>query len=218
MNATFFARKALARRSAAPNLTGARAIAAAGVAGAMTWRLLMGTADNTMGGSYGAREFGPAEWAGARWRRHGGSRWTTFEIIAMILGFIVFWPIGLAILGYKVWQGRYGGPDLQTLAANKWQDARMMASNSSWSSSWGCGAMSRASRFYASSTGNAAFDEWRTAELARLDEERRKLDDAQREFAEYVDAIRRAKDREEFERFMAERRARPAGGGGSEAH
>jgi Protein of unknown function (DUF2852) len=168
----------------------------------------MGTADNAMGGSYGAREFGPSEWAGARWRR--GSRWTAFEIIAVILGFIVFWPIGLAILGYKFWQGRYGGPDLQTLATNKWQDARtMMSSNSSW----GCGSMRRASRFYASPTGNAAFDEWRTAELVRLDEERRKLDDAQREFAEYVDAIRRAKDREEFERFMAERRARPAGDG-----
>ena len=167
----------------------------------------MGTADNTMGGSYGAREFGPSEWAGARWRR--GSRWSAFEIIAMILGFVVFWPIGLAILGYKFWQSRYGGPDLQTLAADKWQDARaMMSSNSGWA----CGAARRASRFYAAPTGNAAFDEWRTAELARLDEERRKLDDAQREFAEYVDAIRRAKDREEFERFMAERRARPAGG------
>jgi hypothetical protein len=168
----------------------------------------MGTADNAFGGAYGAREFGPNEWANARWRR-GGSRWTAFEIIAMVLGFIVFWPIGLAILGYKLWQHRYGGPDLQTLATNKWQEARaMMGSNSSW----GCGAMKRASGFY-SASGNAAFDEWRTAELARLDEERRKLDQAQREFAEYVDAIRRAKDREEFERFMAERRARPAGGG-----
>ena len=58
-------------------------------------------------------------------------------------------------------------------------------------------------------TGNAAFNEWRTTELARLDEERRKLDEAQREFSEYVDAIRRAKDREEFDRFMAERRALP---------
>jgi hypothetical protein len=175
----------------------------------------MGTADNAMGGSYGAREFGPRDWAGARWRR-GGSRWTAFEIIAMVLGFIVFWPIGLAILGYKLWQSRFGGPDLQTLASNRWQDARaMMASNTSW----GCGgAMRRANRFYASSTGNAAFDDWRTAELVRLDEERRRLDDAQREFAEYVDAIRRAKDREEFERFMAERRARPAGNGGQEAH
>lgn len=29
------------------------------------------------------------------------------------------------------WQSRYGGPDLQTLANNKWQDARtMMSSNS----------------------------------------------------------------------------------------
>ena len=172
----------------------------------------MGTADNTMGGSYGAREFGPSEWAGAHWRRSGGSRWTAFEILAMVLGFIVFWPIGLAILGYKFWQRRNGGPDLQTLATNKWQDARtMMSGNSSW---WACGA----SRAYGAPTGNAAFNEWRTAELTRLDEERRKLDDAQREFAEYVDAIRRAKDREEFERFMAERRARPAGGGGSEAH
>ena len=171
----------------------------------------MGTADSAMGGSYGAREFGPSDWAGARWRR-GGSRWTGFEVIAMILGFVVFWPIGLAILGYKFWQNRYGGPDLQTLANNKWQDARaMMSSNSSWACG---GSMRRASRFYASPTGNAAFDDWRKAELARLDEERRKLDDAQREFAEYVDAIRRAKDRDEFERFMAERRTGPAGGAG----
>ena len=76
----------------------------------------MGTADNAMGGGYGAREFSPGEWANARWRRHGGSRWTAFEILAMVLGFIVFWPIGLAILGYMFWQRRYGGPDLQTLA------------------------------------------------------------------------------------------------------
>ena len=92
----------------------------------------MGTADNAMGGSYGAREFSPGDWTSARWRR--GSRWTAFEIIAMVLGFIVFWPIGLAVLGYKFWQSRYGGPDLQTLATNKWQDARtMMSSNSAWS-------------------------------------------------------------------------------------
>jgi Protein of unknown function (DUF2852) len=173
----------------------------------------MGTADNAFGGAYGAREFGPGEWANARWRR-SGSRWTAFEVIAMVLGFVVFWPIGLAILGYKFWQSRNGGPDLQTFAASKWQDARaMMGPNAAWGS-WGCGAMRRTGGFYSPSTGNAAFDEWRTAELARLDEERRKLDQAQREFGEYVDSLRRAKDREEFDRFMAERRARPANGGG----
>jgi hypothetical protein len=170
----------------------------------------MGTADKAWGGGYGAREFGPSDWANARWRRKGAG-WTGFEVVALVLGFIVFWPIGLAILGYKYWQGRSGGPDLQTFATERWQEARtMMSSNSSWSCG---GAMRRASRYYASATGNMAFDEWRTAELARLDEERRKLDDAQREFSEYVEAIRRAKDREEFDRFMAERRARPASGG-----
>ncbi len=160
----------------------------------------MGTADNTWGG-YGAREFRPSDWANARWRR-GGTRWTAFEIVAMVLGFIVFWPIGLAVLGYKLWQSRSGGPDLKTFVTDKFEGARAMASNPSF----GCGAMRRA-------TGNMAFDEWRAAELTRLVEERRKLDEAQREFAEYVDAIRRAKDREEFDRFMAERRARPASGG-----
>jgi len=173
--------------------------------------------NNAMGGAYGAREFGPGEWANAEWRRYA-SRWTPFEVIAMVLGFIVFWPIGLAILGYKFLQRRHGGPDLQTLAASKWQEARTaMTSNAAWGpwgSAWSCGRMSRrANRYYASPTGNAAFDEWRQAELARLDEERRKLDAAEREFAEYLEAIRRAKDREEFERFMAERRARSTNGG-----
>ena len=67
-------------------------------------------------------------------------------------------------------------------------------------------------RGYSSPSGNRAFDEWREAELARLEEERRKLEDAHREFAEFVENIRKAKDREEFERFMNERRNRPAAG------
>ena len=57
-------------------------------------------------------------------------------------------------------------------------------------------------------SGNTAFDEWREAELARLEEERRKLEAAHREFAEYLDNVRKAKDREEFQRFMNERRNR----------
>ena len=65
-------------------------------------------------------------------------------------------------------------------------------------------------RGYSSPSGNRAFDEWREAELARLEEERRKLEDAHREFAEFVENIRKAKDREEFDRFMNERRNRPA--------
>ena len=45
-----------------------------------------------------------------------------------------------------------------------------------------------------------------TKELARIEEERKKLETAQREFATYRDDLRRAKDREEFDRFMEQRR------------
>jgi hypothetical protein len=57
------------------------------------------------------------------------------------------------------------------------------------------------------SSGNAAFDDWRDAELARLDEERKKLDEMRREFDQHMRDLRMARDREEFDRFMASRQA-----------
>ena len=59
---------------------------------------------------------------------------------------------------------------------------------------------------FAQRTGNAAFDEWRKTEIERLEAERRKLEDAQREFAAFAEEARKSKDREEFERFMQTRR------------
>jgi hypothetical protein len=56
------------------------------------------------------------------------------------------------------------------------------------------------------SSGNAAFDEWRATELARLEEERQKLVAPEREFGDFMENLRRAKDREEFDRFMTARR------------
>lgn len=158
------------------------------------------------GGSNGSREFGAGDWACGpwRWRNYGASRWTLFEVVAMVLGFIVFWPIGLAILAFKIWQRKVGYVgDLQSAAGEKWREARSAMRGPAWQARRG---------FYAGSTGNAAFDEWKTAELARLEEERRRLQEASREFSEFVENIRRAKDREEFDRFMNERRNRPADG------
>jgi hypothetical protein len=56
------------------------------------------------------------------------------------------------------------------------------------------------------SSGNAAFDDYREETLRRLEEE-------QREFREFLDRLRKAKDKQEFDQFMAERRARPEGEG-----
>ena len=54
-------------------------------------------------------------------------------------------------------------------------------------------------------SGNAAFDAYKREQLKRLDEERRKLEDEQKAFRDFVEKVRRAKDQDEFDRFMAER-------------
>jgi hypothetical protein len=66
-------------------------------------------------------------------------------IALMVLGFIVFWPLGLILLGYMIWSGRMG-----------------CSRNRSHWSGW-----SRTAR----GTGNSAFDEYREQTLRRLEEE-----------------------------------------------
>jgi hypothetical protein len=140
-------------------------------------------------------------------RRCHGEPWRPVEILAMVLGFIVFWPIGLAILVWKLWQKRSGYEgDIVSFGREKW-DAMM---NCTWpygSHHWGASPSKRyGARAGMGSTGNVAFDDWRSSELERLEEEYRKLVAAERDFAEFMDNLRRARDREEFERFMNERR------------
>lgn len=155
---------------------------------------------------------GSCDWAARReWRARPGA-WRPLEIAAMIAGFAVYWPIGLAVLLVKLWQRheRYPG-DLFGFARDKAM-AGMPAgfqTPGEWSARWNSGF---GSGFGVRSTGNAAFDEWRATELERLEAERRKLADAEREFAEHLDRLRKARDREEFDRFMAERNARQTNG------
>jgi hypothetical protein len=49
---------------------------------------------------------------------------------------------------------------------------------------------------------NTAFDDYRRETLGRLDEEQGK-------FREFLNSLRRSKDKDEFDRFMAERRPNP---------
>jgi hypothetical protein len=152
------------------------------------------------GGSGPSQEWVSNNWRNGSGRSCGFARWTPIELLAMILGFMVFWPIGLAILAFKFWQRKSGYPgDLSSAAQEKWREARSAFQSGPWGRPG----------FAGRTSGNMAFDEWRAAEIARLDEERRKLEEAHREFATFVENIRRAKDREEFERFMNERRNRP---------
>jgi hypothetical protein len=61
---------------------------------------------------------------------------------------------------------------------------------------------SRGDWFGPASSGNRAFDDYRSETLKRLEDE-------QHEFKEFLERLRFAKDRAEFDQFMAGRRQRP---------
>ncbi len=132
-------------------------------------------------------------------------------IALIVLGFMAWWPLGLCVLAFTIGSGRMGcgyhagysghwQHKMERLQRKMdWMRSRMSGSPSSgsssgsWSGPWN----------YGPSSGNRAFDEYRTDTLRRLEEE-------QREFREFLDRLRFAKDKTEFDQFMAERRDRPA--------
>jgi hypothetical protein len=111
---------------------------------------------------------------------HGKGAWMGL----MVLSFIFFWPAGLAILAYMIWSGRMG----------KWKH--------------GCGrwydfsSHSGRHKNKTSSTGNHAFDDYREETLRRLEDE-------QIEFESFLERLRHAKNKAEFDDFMKERRDKP---------
>ena len=110
-----------------------------------------------------------------------------------IVSFILFWPLGLVVLGYLIGSGRmtcwaHGSGDRWQRRMERMQQRmeRMQAAAEQWTG-----------RSYRSSSGNRAFDEYRDETLRRLEEE-------QREFKAFLDRLRHAKDKAEFDQFMAE--------------
>lgn len=122
--------------------------------------------------------------------------WSPLNIFLMVLGFIVFWPLGLAMLAYNIWGHKWGDfkQDVkrQFAAQTTWREEK-------WSSP-------------VKPTGNAAFDAYRDRELKRLEEERAKLDAMRQDFDDYMENLRKARDQEEFDRFMSNRRKPPQSG------
>ena len=124
--------------------------------------------------------------------------WTPVTIAMMVFGFMIFWPLGLAMLAYILW-----GDRLDEFKSDVNRATDNMAS--SFKSAGRCGGKHRRDRYHAR-TGNVAFDEWREVEMGRLQEERQKLDEMREEFDEYLRELRRAKDSGEFDEFMASKK------------
>lgn len=111
---------------------------------------------------------------------YGKPAWITL----MVVSFIIFWPVGLAVLFYLIWSGRMGckSRNWTGRAEKRWHRAKTTFS----------------------STGNHAFDEYREETLKRLENEAG-------EFQAFMERLREARDRAEFDQFMAERKDRPTG-------
>jgi hypothetical protein len=117
--------------------------------------------------------------------------WTPVTIGLMVLGFMAFWPLGLAMLAYILWGDRFEG--MLRDAKDQWRGSPLK------------GAFDQMNTTGYARTGNVAFDDYRERELKRLEEERAKLDAMRADFDDFLRELRRARDQEEFDRFMANR-------------
>ena len=99
-------------------------------------------------------------------------------IAAMVLAFIFCWPIGLALLAYLIWSRRMFSGSCHT------RHARFRHAHHAFRSS-----------------GNSAFDSYKAETLKRLEDE-------QRAFEDFLERLRQAKDKAEFDQFMDERERR----------
>jgi hypothetical protein len=136
-------------------------------------------------------------------------------IAITILSFVIFWPVGFVVLGFLLGSGRMGCwhyNQSEGWRRDRWQRKmdrmqrgfdrmqeglnRAQATAERWRASFQQPRPANAGP----SSGNRAFDEYRAETLRRLEDE-------QREFLEFLDRLRHAKDKAEFDQFMAERRA-----------
>lgn len=107
-------------------------------------------------------------------------------IAAMVLGFIFFWPVGLALLFYVIWSKRmFTG------------SCRHQRSHGRHRNGFGHGFGYGRSDGMPSS-GNSAFDAYKADTLRRLEEE-------QEAFSSFLQRLRDAKDKQEFDAFMDDR-------------
>ena len=168
----------------------------------------------------GAPPWGPAPGPGGPWGNPnaypypGASYWhwryatRPLWIVAMILGFMFWWPVGLAVLFFTIGSRRMAcwGYGRQDGFQAGWQDGvpPWVAMKRQWKQqmrAWCRGEAPMQTQAQPSS-GNRAFDEYRAETLRRLEEE-------QKEFGAFLDRLRFAKDKAEFDQFMAELRQRP---------
>lgn len=106
-------------------------------------------------------------------------------IAVMVLGFIAFWPVGLAVLFYMIWSKRMFNKSCGHGRNHMHRHSERMGRRHGFRSS-----------------GNTAFDAYKAETLQRLMDE-------QEQFEAFLERLRAAKDKREFDQFMEDRAAAP---------
>jgi hypothetical protein len=131
-----------------------------------------------------------------------------FLLAAGHIGRMLFWPVALAGVVFMMASGRWGC-GRRRWAQAQWGQANNPQNGNPWQSAsppwarwwnWGCGG--GGGNQQPPTSGNHAFDEYRAETLRRLEEE-------QKDFSAFLERLRFAKDKAEFDQFMSERRQRP---------
>lgn len=101
-------------------------------------------------------------------------------IAAMILAFVLFWPLGLALMAYMIWSKRLFSKGCARARERGHQFETRVHSHGFRSS------------------GNRAFDAYKADTLDRLERE-------QEEFEAFLDRLRASKDKSEFDQYLDDR-------------
>ncbi len=115
----------------------------------------------------------------------GHQRWTAVNITAMVLGFVLFWPIGLVML-FWILSGR-DVAELPGAIRQKWR--------------WYKG---EHSRDFSGTTDNVVFNEYQQTQRDKIREIEEEISTLEERFRTYRANAQRRKDRAEFEDFMSE--------------
>ncbi|MBV1705088.1 MAG: DUF2852 domain-containing protein [Hyphomicrobiales bacterium] len=114
-----------------------------------------------------------------------------------VLGLFFYWPLGIVVALLALWSAKMscGFHHHDDQHWGRWQE-RMASRRARWEER-----MARHCERHrqSHSSGNRAFDAYR-------DETLRRLEDEEREFREFLDRLRFAKDKAEFDDFLANRR------------
>ncbi len=117
-----------------------------------------------------------------------GGNWSAMNIAAMVIGFVLFWPVGLLVLYWNL-----SGRDIKDLPD---------AIQQKWSKMFG-GSFHRSKRHNHTDNDNSIFEEFQQTQYDRIKEIKEEIKSRARSFKDFRSNAKRRADEQEFKDFMS---------------